>query len=139
MICVNCGNENAEGSRFCNNCGVTLSPSQIPAGVGSLAASGQVVATIESEKKDKLIGRTIEGRYRIDNIIGLGGMGSVYRVTRPLIGDEVAMKILHSERVADPHVGERFRREAQAAARLKHPNAVSIYDFGITGDGLHIW
>jgi serine/threonine-protein kinase len=136
MICVNCGNENAEGARFCNNCGVTLSPSQIPAGVGSLAASGQVVATIESEKKDKLIGRTIEGRYRIDNIIGLGGMGSVYRVTRLLIGDEVAMKILHSERVADPHVGERFRREAQAAARLKHPNAVSIYDFGITGDGL---
>lgn len=136
MICAVCNNENAEGARFCNSCGATLSPAQIPAGVGSLAASGQVVATIEPEKKDELIGLTIEGRYRIDSLIGLGGMGSVYRAARLLIGDEVAMKILHTERVADPHAGERFRREAQAAARLKHPNAVSIHDFGITGDGL---
>lgn len=133
MICVNCGNENAEGARFCNSCGATLSPSQIPVGIGSLAASGEVGAAIQAEEKDELIGRTIEGRYRIDGLIGLG---SVYRVTRLLIGDEVAMKILHTERVADPHAGERFRREAQAAARLKHPNAVSIHDFGITSDGL---
>ncbi|HEY5883571.1 MAG TPA: SUMF1/EgtB/PvdO family nonheme iron enzyme [Pyrinomonadaceae bacterium] len=136
MICSACKTSNTDGARFCNNCAAPLSPSQIQADVGSLAASGHVVATIEAEKKDELIGRTIDGRYRIDSLIGLGGMGSVYRVTRLLIGDEVAMKILHSERVADPHVGERFRREAQAAARLKHPNAVSIYDFGITSDGL---
>src|SRR5258707_7108915 len=136
MICAACDSENVEGARFCNNCAAPLSPSQIPAGVGSLAASGQIDATIEADKKDELIGRMIEGRYRIESLIGLGGMGSVYRVTRLLIGDEVAMKILHSERLADPHAGERFRREAQAAARLKHPNAVSIYDFGITSDGL---
>jgi serine/threonine protein kinase len=136
MICAACANENAEGARFCNNCAASLSPSQIPAGVGSLAASGQIDAISDADKKDELIGRTIEGRYRIDSLIGFGGMGSVYRVTRLLIGDEVAMKILHTERVADPRVGERFRREAQAAARLKHPNAVSIYDFGITSDGL---
>ena len=136
MICVNCGNENAEGARFCNSCGATLSAAHIHAGVGSLAASGQVVATIGAEAKDELIGLTIEGRYRIDSLIGLGGMGAVYRATRLLIGDEVAMKILHTERGADPHAGERFRREAQAAARLKHPNAVGIHDFGITSDGL---
>lgn len=75
MTCTTCGNANAEGARFWNNCGATLLPSQIPAGVGSLA-SGQVVASIEAEKKDKLIGRTIEGRYRIDSLIGLGGMVS---------------------------------------------------------------
>jgi serine/threonine protein kinase len=136
LICTSCGGSNAEGARFCNHCAALLSPSKIPDGVGSLAADGQIVAANEEGKKDELIGRTIEGRYRIDSLIGLGGMGSVYRVTRLLIGDEVAMKILHTERVADPRVGERFRREAQAAARLKHPNAVSIYDFGITSDGL---
>src|ERR1043165_7980221 len=135
MICAACANENVEGARFCNNCAAPLSPSQIPDGVGSLPPTGQVVLANEEEKKDELIGRTIEGRYRIDSLIGFGGMGSVYRVTRLLIGDEVAMKILHTERVADPRAGERFRREAQAAARLKHPNAVSIYDFGITSDG----
>jgi eukaryotic-like serine/threonine-protein kinase len=132
MICTACNNKNIEGARFCNSCGATL-PRQSPA---SSPDTGQPSALLEAEKKDELIGRIVESRYRIDGLIGLGGMGAVYRVTRLLIGDEVAMKILHTERVADPHAGERFRREAQAAARLKHPNAVSIYDFGITSDGL---
>lgn len=82
-----------------------------------------------------MLGRSIDGRYRIDGLIGAGGMGTVYRATRLLIGDEVAIKILHQDH-GDAHSSERFRREAQAAARLKHPNAVSIYDFGISTDGL---
>ena len=82
-----------------------------------------------------MLGRSIDGRYRIDSLIGAGGMGTVYRATRLLIGDEVAIKILHQDH-ADANSYERFRREAQAAARLKHPNAVSIYDFGISTDGL---
>src|SRR5262249_7078455 len=85
---------------------------------------------------DALLGRTIEGKYRIDAKIGAGGMGAVYRAHRMLIGDEVAVKILHPQHVSEPQATERFRREAQAAARLKHPNAVSIYDFGVTSDGL---
>ena len=82
-----------------------------------------------------MLGRSIDGRYRIDSLIGAGGMGTVYRATRVLIGDEVAIKILHQDHT-DANSSERFRREAQAAARLKHPNAVSIYDFGISTDGL---
>lgn len=82
-----------------------------------------------------MLGRSIDRKYRIDGLIGAGGMGTVYRATRLLIGDEVAIKILHRDH-ADAHSSERFRREAQAAARLKHPNAVSIYDFGISTDGL---
>jgi serine/threonine-protein kinase len=85
---------------------------------------------------DPLIGRSIDGRYRIDAVVGKGGMGTVYRATRLLIGDEVAIKILHIGEVEDPQAAERFRREARAAARLKHPNAVSIYDFGVSSDGL---
>jgi serine/threonine-protein kinase len=83
-----------------------------------------------------LIGRIIEGKYRLDVKIGFGGMGSVYRAYRLLIGDEVAIKILHAQHSTEPQATERFRREAQAAARLKHPNAVSVYDFGVTSDGL---
>lgn len=89
----------------------------------------------EPNSRDPMLGRSIDGRYRIDGLIGAGGMGTVYRATRLLIGDEVAIKILHQDH-ADAHSSERFRREAQAAARLKHPNAVSIYDFGISTDGL---
>jgi serine/threonine-protein kinase len=85
---------------------------------------------------DSIIGRTIENKYRIDGKLGAGGMGAVYRAHRLLIGDEVAVKILHPQHVSEPQATERFRREAQAAARLKHPNAVSIYDFGVSSDGL---
>lgn len=84
----------------------------------------------------QLLGSVIEGKYRIDAKIGAGGMGSVYRAHRLMIGDDVAVKILHPEHVSQPDATERFRREAQAAARLKHPNAVSIYDFGVTNGGL---
>src|SRR5258705_8694197 len=94
------------------------------------------VQVFNQTDKATLIGQTIEGKYRIDGKLGAGGMGTVYRATRLLIGDEVAIKILHAEHVAQPQSFERFRREAQAAARLKHPNAVSIYDFGVTSDGL---
>jgi serine/threonine-protein kinase len=92
-------------------------------GKGSMRSSGAAA------------GRVIEGKYRLEELIGAGGMGAVYRATRLLIGDQVAIKILHAELVPD-HEAERFRREAQAAARLKHPNAVSVYDFGVAADGM---
>ena len=83
-----------------------------------------------------MAGRTIEDKYRLGDKIAAGGMGTVYRAERLMIGDTVAIKILHPEHVADATATERFRREAQAAARLKHQNAVQIYDFGVTDDGL---
>lgn len=83
-----------------------------------------------------MIGRNIDGRYRIDATLGIGGMGTVYRGTRLSIGDEVAIKILHPDQVKVPQAAERFRREAQAAARLKHMNAVTVYDFGVSNEGL---
>jgi serine/threonine-protein kinase len=63
-------------------------------------------------------------------------MGTVYRARRLAIGDMAAVKILHPEQLSDPSAVERFRREAHTAARLKHPNVVSIYDFGVSQEGL---
>jgi hypothetical protein len=80
-------------------------------------------------------GRIIESKYRLGEPLGAGGMGTVYRATRLLIGDAVAVKLLHPGLISDTQATERFRREAQAAARLKHPNAVSVYDFGVAADG----
>ncbi len=118
--CSSCGNKVAGSVRFCPRCGA----SQTPYEKAMLAW------------QEKLIGASIGGRYRIDEKIGAGGMGTVYRARRLLIGDDVAVKILHLEIMSDPHAVERFRREAQAAARLKHSNAVMIYDFGVSEDGL---
>lgn len=133
VICRLCQSETESGFRFCTNCGGIL-PVAHSASLDTIMGAPDVTAQLPAQ--DPLSGRTIEGKYRIDGVIGAGGMGAVYRATRLLIGDEVAIKILHTERIADPHAGERFRREAQAAARLKHPNAVSIYDFGVSSDGL---
>jgi serine/threonine protein kinase/formylglycine-generating enzyme required for sulfatase activity len=87
-------------------------------------------------KADALLGASIDEKYRLDSLLGSGGMGTVYLSTRLMIGDTVAVKILHTQRVSDPQAIERFRREAQASARLKHQNAVAIYDFGVSNEGL---
>jgi serine/threonine protein kinase len=144
MICPTCKASNAVAARFCSGCGVelrernTLPPqTTVPEQEITRQHSGKAAeeATLVDRESDPLLGSTIAGKYRIDTKLGAGGMGAVYRATRLLIGDVVAVKILHSEQ-RDPTAPERFRREAQAAARLKHPNAVNIYDFGITDDGL---
>lgn len=80
-------------------------------------------------------GRVLGGRYRLDALIAGGGMGEVYRATRLHIGDQVAVKVLRAELVDNAVTRERFQREARAAARLRHPNAVVIHDFGEEGEG----
>ena len=74
--------------------------------------------------------RSFGGRYAVIERIGVGGMAEVYRARDDLLGREVAVKVL-SERLSSDHsFVERFRREAQAAANLNHPNIVSLFDFG---------
>ncbi|MCA1558623.1 MAG: protein kinase, partial [Acidobacteria bacterium] len=139
MICSNCKISNDVGALFCRECGSPQLAAQEPLMQGSASVGAPPASTIAatiSAGSDTLIGSTIDGRYRIESMIGTGGMGTVYRGTRLLIGDEVAIKILHPEQTAVAGAAERFRREAQAAARLKHPNAVSVYDFGVSRDGL---
>ena len=140
MFCPKCGYQNDEGQHFCGGCGTQMfSPQPISSARPSAPVSNAVpavAADYSMTTTDPLIGRIIEDRYRIEARIGAGGMGTVYQATRLMIGDAVALKVLHAEQVADPQAAERFRREAQAAARLKHPNAVSIYDFGVSREGL---
>jgi eukaryotic-like serine/threonine-protein kinase len=84
---------------------------------------------------DPLVGVTIDGKYRIEQLIGAGGMGSVYKARHLLLDRFVAVKMMKSDMLRDPNTAERFKREAQASARLTHPNAVTVYDFGISADG----
>jgi serine/threonine-protein kinase len=80
--------------------------------------------------QDELVGRTLDGKYQLYTRLGAGGMGAVYLGRRLHIGDEVAVKVLHAQYLNDAAAVARFRREAMAAARLRHPNVVAIYDFG---------
>lgn len=77
----------------------------------------------------------IEGKYRLEQLIAHGGMGSVYRALHLPLERSVAIKILRPEFLADATARERFNREARAAAKLKHPNIVAVYDSGHLPNG----
>jgi serine/threonine-protein kinase len=72
--------------------------------------------------------RTLGGRYHLDQLLASGGMGQVWAATDEVLGRRVAVKLLKPELAADARLAARFRREAVAAARLNHPNIVSVFD-----------
>ncbi|RMG99616.1 MAG: serine/threonine protein kinase [Deltaproteobacteria bacterium] len=80
-------------------------------------------------------GRVLDGKYRLDALVGSGGMAHVYRATHLGLRRTVAIKLLHPRLSDDPGAAARFEREARSASRLKHPNCVQVTDFGRTEDG----
>ena len=80
--------------------------------------------------------RVLNGRYEVESRLGEGGMAKVFAGTDRLLGRKVAVKVLSSQYAQDRTFVERFRREAQAAAGLNHPNVVSVFDTG-SDDGVH--
>ena len=81
-----------------------------------------------------MIQRVLSGRYELEEKIGSGGMAEVYKAHDRLLARPVAVKILHEAYRSDIEFIERFHREAKSAARLSHPNIVSIYDVGVAGN-----
>lgn len=80
-------------------------------------------------------GQRLVDKYRIDALIGQGGMGAVYRATHLELDRVVALKVVLPDYVSNNETLERFRREARAAARLNHPSVITIYDFGVLENG----
>jgi hypothetical protein len=123
-----------EEALFCSECGSPL----------ALPGSGphpyyethfySALPTIRLTNPDPLIGHVIGDKYKLLARLGEGGMSVVYRARRVHIGDDVAVKILTGKYVKDDAALERFRREARAAAMLRHPNVITIHDFGETDD-----
>src|SRR5579883_1002440 len=86
-------------------------------------------------KQSTYIGETI-GNYRIVEVIGEGGMGTVYRAENQLIGKKVALKILSESCARDPQMVARFFTEAKAVNNIGHDNIIDILDFGQTPNGI---
>src|SRR6476469_4311790 len=84
------------------------------------------------------IGQTLGGRYRLVELLGSGGMATIYRATDTGLGRDVALKLLRPEYLRDPDFSSRFRQEAPAAASLSHPNIVTVYDYGEDPSGPYI-
>jgi serine/threonine protein kinase len=120
LICPTC-NQHFEGEEhFCPRDGSPLSSSTS----GSSAPS------------DPLLGRVLGGRYRLEERLGQGGMGTVYRALHTLMDKPVALKILRSEMAADNEAVARFHREARSASKLDHDHCIRVMDFGQSDDGL---
>jgi serine/threonine-protein kinase len=88
------------------------------------------------ELQDPLIGVTIAGRYQIEEVLGQGGMATVYAARHRLVDRPCAVKVMSAQFTRNEVIRERFRREAKAAQKLAHPNIIEIFDQGETPDGL---
>ncbi len=75
------------------------------------------------------VGQTLGNRYRIESLLGQGGMSTVYRATDPNLRREVAIKVIHPHLSRDPEFVRRFEQEAASIAQLRHPNIIQVYDF----------
>jgi serine/threonine protein kinase len=80
------------------------------------------------------VGQTLGGRYRIDDILGQGGMSAVYKAYDPNLKRVVAVKLIHSHLAEDPKFVVRFEEEATVVAQLRHPNIVQVFDFNHDDD-----
>ncbi|MCA9531362.1 MAG: protein kinase [Myxococcales bacterium] len=117
--CRHCGATSpGDADRFCAACGTSLQSDR------------------PSSADDPFIGRTIGGSYTLQQVVGVGGMGRVYRAEQGTLGRTVAVKVIHPHLLSDEQTVARFYQEARAASRLNHPNSVSIIDFGRTDDGV---
>ena len=85
---------------------------------------------------DALIGQTLANKYRVEERISEGGMGTVYRGLHVLMEKQVAIKVLHHSLAADEKIVARFTREAKAASRISHPHALNVTDFGEADNGI---
>ena len=80
-------------------------------------------------------GQVLDGRYRVERLLGAGGMGAVYEGSHVLVGRKVAIKFLHAELTGQEEIVKRFYREAQAAAAIRHKNIIDVLDVGLSSLG----
>jgi serine/threonine protein kinase len=100
-------------------------------GVSFCPVDGEVL----EDDPSSLEGTVLDGQYKIESLLGKGGMGAVYLARHILLGDRVAIKILPPEVRNNAEWLRRFRREGQAARRFRHANAVTVYDLRTAADG----
>lgn len=106
---------------FCG-ASLALAPERSPAAVAPGFGSRPL--------RDPMIGHTVAGRFKLEELIGQGGMGKVYRARHLALDRQVCLKMLKPTLLDDPTLVGRFEREAKAVSRLNHPNVIQVLDFG---------
>jgi serine/threonine-protein kinase len=93
---------------------------------------------VDTTLQDPLVGQVLDGRYRVDARIAVGGMATVYRALDTRLDRVLALKVMHPTLAADGSFVERFIREAKSVARLDHPNVVQVFDQGADGSYVYL-
>lgn len=114
--CPQCKEACTPGHQYCPHCGFPVAETGAP-------------------DEDRFVGTTLPGGHHILDLIGVGGMGRIYRAEQSVLGRTVAVKIVHPHLMADENSAIRFLTEARAASQLNHPNSVAVFDFGRTDAG----
>jgi eukaryotic-like serine/threonine-protein kinase len=116
-VCPVCGTEYGEEAAFCSR---DRSP----------------LRAMDAGTSQGLLGQLVGERYQVERRLGEGGMGEVYLARHVLIGRPCALKVMSPALSKDPDAVTRFNREATSASSISHPNVCTVYDFGLTADGL---
>ncbi|MFJ8080625.1 Stk1 family PASTA domain-containing Ser/Thr kinase [Streptomyces sp. NPDC096205] len=93
---------------------------------------------MDTTLQDPLVGQVLDGRYRVEARIAVGGMATVYRAVDTRLDRVLALKVMHQALAADGAFVERFIREAKSVARLAHPNVVQVFDQGTDGSYVYL-
>lgn len=113
----------------CQECGAS-----VPADNTNCPACG-VSQLGPEDAPEHWLGKIVDGKYEIEDVLGVGGMGMVFKARRVLVGDAVALKVLYPRFLESPLQRRLFTDEARAAARLTHQHVVTVYDADTTPDG----
>src|SRR6185436_4685814 len=144
--CPRCRASYDQPGRFCRECGADMTKGSELAAEASASMSAPRSADDSAPLTDRRLrdsnqawlGKVVDGRYRVLEVIGRGGMGVVYRVEHLRMGKIAAMKVLHRDLAHDPEIVQRFEREAAAISKLHHPHTVQVFDFGNAQGALYL-
>lgn len=117
---------------------VGFSPAAFLGETVGLSVSARTLTCVDTTLQDPLVGQVLDGRYRVDARIAVGGMATVYRAVDTRLDRVLALKVMHPGLAADVSFVERFIREAKSVARLAHPNVVQVFDQGADGSYVYL-
>ncbi|MEJ7600475.1 MAG: serine/threonine-protein kinase [Kofleriaceae bacterium] len=141
FVCPRCRNAFDQHTNYCRECGADMTRASALEAARDPAQSAETLGTADrrlSDSNQAWLGKIVDGRYRVLEVIGRGGMGVVYRVEHLRMGKIAAMKVLHRDLAEDADVIARFEREAAAVSKLHHPHTVQVFDFGNADGALYL-